>query len=214
MKTSSQLLFIGLAYKAFVFALLFAAGYLPDFDKSSPHVYSRWDSIHFETLAQTGYKFEHQWAFFPGVPFVSSFLPSQLASGIFIGLFSIPTIPALYDLSVVALKSPSLAYVATLLSIFTSSPAVVHVSGYAEPLFTFCTYRGLLECSRRHWYFAALYFMIASSIRANGILLAGFLLWSLLVHPFLFKRKACLLCKFQATTNIYPRWPTGTPSPV
>jgi GPI mannosyltransferase 2 len=200
MTLKTQLLLIGLAYKAVVFTLLFAAGYLPDFDQSSPHVYSRWDSIHYESVAKTGYMFEHQWAFFPAVPFIFSLLPSQLASGVLIGFISIPTIPTLYDLSLVTLKSPSLAYIATLLSIFTSSPAVVHVAGYAEPLFTFCAYRGLLECTRGHWYLAATFFMIASSLRSNGILLAGFLVWHLLASPLLLNRKVNLLPTYPITT--------------
>ena len=197
MKT--QLLLIGLGFKAVVFALLFLSGYLPDFDQSSPHVYSRWDALHYDAITKHGYSFEHQFAFFPGAPFFAGLLPSQLPSGLVFGLLSIPSAAALYDLSLQTLSSPSIAYLSTLLSIFTSSPAVFHISGTPEPIFAFCTYRGLLECSYKRWYRAAILFMIAGSLRSNGILLAGFHLWYLLVHPFLTSGKVRLLdfCSFR-----------------
>lgn len=184
-----QLLSIGLGYKAAIFVLLYLSSFLPAFDKSSPHVYSRWDSIHYQAIAENGYQFENQWAFFPAIPFIISLFPSQLLANVAIGLISLPTITTFYDLSLTTLKDPSLAYVSTLLSIFTSSPAIVHISGYAEPLFTFCAYRGILECSRRRWFRAALCFMFASALRSNGILLSGFLVWNLAAHPILFCQK-------------------------
>ena len=199
MKNKNKLLLIGLAYKTTVYFILFISRVLPDFDQSSSHVYSHWDTIHYESLAQSGYKFEHQWAFFPGIPFITSLIPSQLASGILIGLISIPTIPTLFDLSLAVLKLPNLAYLTTLLSIFTSSPAIIHIAGYAEPLFTFCSYRGMLECTRAHWYSAALYFMIASALRSNGILLAGFHIWHLIAYPLLFNGRVCASCPIQTS---------------
>src|ERR1700744_3804927 len=117
----ARLLAIGLAYKTVVFALLFVTRYLPDFDQSSPFVYSRWDTIHYSSLAENGYAFEHQWAFFPGIPLISALFPSQLAAGVLIGLTSLPTITTLYDLSYITLGSADLAYTSSLLSIFTSS---------------------------------------------------------------------------------------------
>jgi Gpi18-like mannosyltransferase len=187
MKT--QLVWIALGHKAVSLLILFASGYLPDFDQSSPHTHSRWDTLHYAAISKHGYSFENQFAFFPGAPFFAALFPSQLTAGIVFGLFSIPSTIALYDLSLLVLKSPSKAYLAALLSIFTSSPAVVHISGCPEPLFTFCTYRGLLECARKRWYAAALLFMIAGTLRSNGILLAGFHLWYLLIRPFITTRK-------------------------
>ena len=186
------LLCIGLAYKATVFLILLIASRLPDFDQSSPHLSSRWDSLHFQALAQNGYLFEHQWAFFPAIPFVISYFPNHFISGTLIGFISIPSTLALFDLSLALFKSPNFAYLSALLSIFSSSPHIVHISGCAEPLFAFCSYRGMLECSRRRWLYAAVYFTLASALRSNGILLAGFHIWYLISLPILFGRAVSL----------------------
>jgi len=38
---------------------------------------------------------------------------------------------------------------------------------------------------------AALLFAFAGTFRSNGILLSGFILWGLLIQPFLENRKVC-----------------------
>lgn len=43
----------------------------------------------------------------------------------------------------------------------------------------------MLACARRQYLRATLYFTVAASFRSNGILLALYVPWSLVVHPFL-----------------------------
>lgn len=46
----------------------------------------------------------------------------------------------------------------------------------------------MLACARSHWALASLYFCLAGVFRSNGILLSGFILWGMLVEPFVKER--------------------------
>lgn len=43
----------------------------------------------------------------------------------------------------------------------------------------------MLYCAQSNWFLATLCFTFASTFRSNGILLSGFILWGLLIQPFL-----------------------------
>jgi GPI mannosyltransferase 2 len=43
----------------------------------------------------------------------------------------------------------------------------------------------MLSCARQNWFLAAILFSVAGTFRSNGILLAGFLWWGLIVQPVL-----------------------------
>lgn len=45
--------------------------------------------------------------------------------------------------------------------------------------------RGMLCCARSQWLHASLFFAVASSFRSNGIMLAGYILWGLVLGPLL-----------------------------
>ncbi|THH12498.1 hypothetical protein EW146_g7639 [Bondarzewia mesenterica] len=141
----------------------------------------RWDAFHFAQIAKEGYVYEQQWAFLPEGP------PGWidiLQGGGLAALVCDSTL-TLYRLSLLHLQSPSLALIASLLSLLPSSPAILHFAGYSEPFFTFLSYKGMLSCARQQWFSAACYFMLASIFRSNGILLGGFLLYGLIVQSFL-----------------------------
>jgi phosphatidylinositol glycan class V len=42
----------------------------------------------------------------------------------------------------------------------------------------------MLACTREKWFNAACYFMLAGVFRSNGVLLAGFITWGLIVQPY------------------------------
>ncbi|KDR75401.1 hypothetical protein GALMADRAFT_249454 [Galerina marginata CBS 339.88] len=174
---------------AFYFLLLHAASYLPLFD-ASPLLLSRqsslfrWDALHFLHIADHGYVFEHEWAFFPGAPLTLSLLLRTHA------LFSpavlaVLSSKALYSLSLYHLRSPELARLASLLALLPTSPVTLYFAPYNEPFFTFLSYQGMLCCTRRQWFLASILFALAGAFRANGIFLGGFILWGMLVRPFL-----------------------------
>ncbi|KAG6333853.1 hypothetical protein ID866_5241, partial [Astraeus odoratus] len=153
----------------------------------------RWDAFHFAHVADEGRMYEYEWAFFPGVPLIMRWSGSALS---ILGL-SAPGWPALlrggalaavffdstcilYQLSLHHLRSPSAAFLAAALSLLSSSAA---------------TLRGMLACVRAQWLLASLCFAAASTFRSNGILLCGFIVWGMLVVPFLSARKDLLSVK-------------------
>ncbi|TFY79432.1 hypothetical protein EWM64_g4582 [Hericium alpestre] len=134
----------------------------------------RWDAFHFAQIAQEGYVYEYQWAFFPGTPAIMNVLARlvKFVTGSTIPVGWVDVLRAggiaallcdsthtLYHLSLHHLGSPSLAFLAALLSLLPSSPATLRFAGYTEPFFTYLSYK------------------------------AGFILWGLIVKPFLQGRK-------------------------
>ncbi|EAU91361.1 GPI mannosyltransferase 2 [Coprinopsis cinerea okayama7 len=171
---------------------------VPLFDKSpllvtpnsSPLV--RWDAIHFLAIANNGYQFEQQWAFLPGIALLVRAFNALLGLefgvkgvSLLISLLTLDSFRVLYELSLIHLNSEKLAHIATVLALFPSSPATLFAVPYNEPFFTYFSYRGMLFCARKQWLLAALSFAAATTFRSNGIFLAGYIIWGLLVLPYL-----------------------------
>jgi phosphatidylinositol glycan class V len=120
----------------------------------------RWDSFHFLHVANYGYVYEHEWAFFPGsiylTRFLSSILDGLIGSDSFSNILSAGllavlacyTSQTLYSLSLYHLQSPGLALSASLLSLLPTSPATLYFVPDTEPFFTFFSYRGVLLLTR------------------------------------------------------------------
>ncbi|KAG2072328.1 glycosyltransferase family 76 protein [Suillus decipiens] len=165
----------------------------------------RWDVFHFAHIASEGYVYEHEWAFFNGLPllmrmsahlqalagFSSSSWGTLLRGGAGMAILCDST-HVLYHLSLHHFRSPSLAFLSAALSVLSSSPVALKLAPYNEPFFTYFSYRGMLACARSHWAAASICFALASMFRSNGILLSGFILWGMLVAPFLTGRKDLL----------------------
>jgi phosphatidylinositol glycan class V len=107
----------------------------------------RWDAFHFLHIAQNGYVYEHEWAFFPGVPNVMRYgarmtgHSEMLLAGAMAATL-LDTTRVLYQLSLFHLKSPRLASLATTLSLLPSSPPTLKLAAYTEPFFTYLSYSG------------------------------------------------------------------------
>jgi phosphatidylinositol glycan class V len=159
-----QLLIFTTCSQALIQLLLFLCSYLPLFDsspwtvleKSTPWTISsllRWDVFHFWLVAEER-MYEHQWAFFPGVPAFLNLLrritpndhwATLLRMGFSLAIAGDSTL-VLYDLGLRHLKSPSLSFLASTLSLLPSSPATLRHAAYAEPFFTWASYRGPIWC--------------------------------------------------------------------
>ena len=115
----------------------------------------RWDAFHFSAIAANGYLTEQSWAFFPGTPLivrVASFLISDqlLAIGMvsmFANACSMWSTYDLYNLTLLHTRSPEAAFLTAALSILPSSPVTFSHAPYAEPFFTFFSYRGMPQPS-------------------------------------------------------------------
>jgi len=222
-----QLLLLTLVSQALILLLLFLCSYLPLFDSSPWAVLDksttswattsllRWDVFHLG-LAADERMYEHQWAFFPGVPNFMGVLgriaPSDnwatfLQGGILL-VMACDSIRVFYDLSLYHLNSTSLSFLSAILSLLPSSPATLRHAPYAEPFFTWASYRGyilsqlyftraqhplgMLACTKSQWALATVYFCLAGAFRSNGVLLSGFILWGILVEPFVRERTVSL----------------------
>ncbi|KAF8891684.1 GPI mannosyltransferase 2, partial [Infundibulicybe gibba] len=120
---------------------------------------------------------------------VSLFTKSSSVSELLLGgalmVVACDSTRTLYHLSLHHLGSPSLAFLASVLSLFPSSPATLYFAPYTEPFFTYFSYRGMLCCARGQWFSGALLFASAGTFRSNGIFLSCFILWGMIIHPFL-----------------------------
>ncbi|KAI9059428.1 glycosyltransferase family 76 protein [Trametes sanguinea] len=224
-------LLAGLSCVATILTLLLSVAtshFLPLFD-SSPHVILpppsafslrhvlasallRWDAFHFAHIARDGYVYEHEWAFFPGAPYVMElgagvldFLStprlgghsapgarqweSIMLGGLTASLLSVPSVVVFYKLTLAHFGSRNIAFLASLLSLLPSSPVTLRIAGYTEPFFTFLSYSGMLCCARKQWLLATCCFAAATTFRSNGIFLCGFIAWGLVVDPLITHRK-------------------------
>ncbi|KNZ79526.1 GPI mannosyltransferase 2 [Termitomyces sp. J132] len=135
---------------------------------SSPYV--RWDAIHFLAIADAGNKYENPSIVLLVVAADSARILHRLTCLHF---------PA----------SPAFARLVLLLSLFPSSPATLYLAPYAEPFFTYLSYRGMFHAAQHHWIRATLCFVLATFFRSNGVLLAVCLVWGLVFQPFLDRKQ-------------------------
>lgn len=147
--------------------LLTACAYITPFDASHivacqeafqggiiSHFFSsllRWDVFHFLEVARSGYKYEHMYAFLPGMPMVLRMISAislngQLCStlwGVSIFASALITLPFLYRLTLLQTGSQELAMLSAASSIITSSPITLNFASYSEPFFAFCSISGM-----------------------------------------------------------------------
>lgn len=159
-----------LLLRALIFAYLWAVSLLPAFDSSASILLKdawstsllRWDLFHFLHIAERGYVYEYEFAFFPGAPYamrIGSQLLKQigldlstgttheslLVGGVVFGLVAnVIAAVTLYDLTLHYFpRSPNFAYLTVLLSLLSSSPATLHHTPCTEPFFTCLSYLGV-----------------------------------------------------------------------
>lgn len=156
----------------------------------------RWDTVYFVAAAAEGYTYEQMLAFQPGIvgllrlagyaslnyewsPTVAVLITTVLANAA-TWLSPLLLYYALRNLT----KSERLAEKAALLSIIAPASTSALSAPTPEPFYSFFTLLGLVLLSdgRATYAFlrrllAACFFAAATSFRANGILLTGFLVW-------------------------------------
>ncbi|NXE28619.1 PIGV mannosyltransferase, partial [Ardeotis kori] len=154
---------------------------------------SRWDAEHFLFIAERGYLYEHNCAFFPLYPLSvraaaeAVLWPLQrplrlrsrllLAAVLLNSLFSVLAAAALYELGCVVLRRRRVAFLAALL--FSVSPANVFMAAaYSESMFAFLAFSAMWQLEQGQSWLSGLLFSLASGVRANGLINAGFFLYS------------------------------------
>ncbi|KAJ7495994.1 glycosyltransferase family 76 protein [Mycena galericulata] len=204
-----SLLLLTLISRLLPAALLLLAGLLTPFDAAASHLLLRWDVLHFIHIARNGYVFEHEWAFFPGHIFILSFSPDSLLAPTLASLaVAYDATSTMYELSLHHLGSPALATLAAILSLLPSSPATVFLAPCPEPFYTYLSYKGMLYCAKSRYLAAAIAFTLAATFRSNGFLSSGFIIWGLLIQPFLQRQplylSTLLKCVVMAAMPLIP----------
>ncbi|KAI8815164.1 GPI mannosyltransferase 2 [Cladochytrium replicatum] len=170
---------------------------LDSFVSSLLRVFVRWDALYFLKIAQReGYWFENEHAFFPGLPIVMSacgrllhlviptlsFQTSALISGVVICniSFVLATV-VLYKLTIGLTKNHDFALATAIL--YSWAPGGIFLSAvYSEAPFALLSFSGMLLFHKGSFLLASLLWGASSLFRANGIVHAGFFLYSLMHH--------------------------------
>lgn len=152
----------------------------------------RWDAEHFLFIAERGYLYEHNHAFFPLFPLIlrsvaatllwplSNFLTVRgrllMAVSIFNSAVFLLSAVALYRLSCIVVQDRKFALITSL--IYCLTPAnVFMLAGYSETLFAALLFAGLFSLERGFTIRASVLLGLATATRANGLVNAGFLLY-------------------------------------
>jgi len=154
----------------------------------------RWDGQHFLHIAQHGYTYESNLAFFPLYPlcvrtlasalhwcqsdymFINFFSLIKISAVILSNLFFIIALDQLYELSRKILKDEYLAYKAALF--FAINPASIFFSApYSESLNAMLTFSALSRFTKGFSAKSCIAVSLASATRANSILNAGFVVY-------------------------------------
>lgn len=154
-----------------LYSLAFLSNYLcSDYDASSPNLFVRWDAVYFEAISTRGYKYEQEFAFFPLVPWLWK-IPSLF--------YFIIACHYLKKLVLAMGYDHQLANGCVLL--FCVSPASIFLaSNYTETLFCALSFAGMYFYLIDKHLLYTLCFTAANSARSNGLLYAGFPLYTLL----------------------------------
>ncbi|XP_046518784.1 GPI mannosyltransferase 2 [Equus quagga] len=153
---------------------------------------SHWDAEHFLFIAEHGYLYEHNFAFFPGFPLAllvgtELLRPLQgllslrscllISVALLNSLFSVLAAVALHDLGCLVLHCPRQAFYGALL--FCLSPANVFLAaGYSEALFALLTFSAMGQLERGRSCTSGLLFALTTAVRSNGLVNIGFLVHS------------------------------------
>uniref|UniRef100_A0A8C5LR67 GPI mannosyltransferase 2 n=2 Tax=Leptobrachium leishanense TaxID=445787 RepID=A0A8C5LR67_9ANUR len=153
--------------------------------------FGRWDAEHFLFIAEHGYVYEHNMAFFPLLPlclagfahgplypfkWMLTVRSRLLLSAVILNCvwFTLAAM-TLYLLGCVALQSRRSALLAALL--FCMSPASIFMTAaYTESLFAFSTFIGLWLLEKRKILSGCALLALATASRSNGLANVGFLL--------------------------------------
>lgn len=169
-------------------------------------VFIRWDAFYFLHIAENGYIYEQETAFFPMLPMLARLAAETVLSpvkyligdqytivlsGVLISNISfVLAAGVLYKLTLNTFRgNETLAYISAIA--FSLSPASMFISSfYAESLFALLTFTGMLCITRRQYIKASIVWGIASATRANAVMYAGYIIYELVVRNLIQGRSA------------------------
>ncbi|KAJ2717939.1 ER membrane glycoprotein subunit of the GPI transamidase complex-like protein, partial [Coemansia sp. Benny D115] len=165
----------------------------------------RWDAFYFVHIADVGYVYEQEHAFFPLLPLLMRLLASTLlaplasmvgrqlalvvAGAVVSNTAFVLAAAVLYRLGRATLHNESLAYIAALL--YAMAPSNMFMSAvYTESLLALLAFSALLLVKQRRLALASVCLGLGSLCRSNGAVYAGFIIWELVVSSGAWRRAA------------------------
>ncbi|KAI8886074.1 glycosyltransferase family 76 protein [Backusella circina FSU 941] len=159
----------------------------------------RWDALYFLHIAEHGYVYEQETAFFPVMPLMAriiaktilaplhSILGTQhnlLLAGVLISNLSfILAAGALYKLTLALLPTNKKLAAVSSLAFCLSPPSLFMSAFYTESLFAYLSFTGMRHVVEQNYVVAALIWGVASGVRSNAIVYSGFFFYYLLWVP-------------------------------
>ncbi|KAM9116476.1 GPI mannosyltransferase 2 isoform 1-T3 [Pangshura tecta] len=154
---------------------------------------SHWDAEHFLFIAEHGYLYEHNFAFFPVYPLSVravaevTLWPLQgllclrsrllLSAVLLNALLSVLAAAVLYELGCMVLHCRRMAFLSAVL--FCLTPANVFMTAaYSESMFAFLVFSAMLQLEKGQSWTSGLLFSLAAGVRSNGVINTGFLIYS------------------------------------
>ncbi|KAI9483526.1 MAG: GPI mannosyltransferase 2 [Benjaminiella poitrasii] len=203
--TASRLVTIGIAIVTYRFVGSYDSSAEIQLNSTSrPGIldaFLRWDALYFLHIAEHGYVYEQETAFFPVMPLLARlltktvFYPLQsiigkkytlLLSGITISNIAfILAACSLYKLTLTLLpKNKKIAMVSSIA--FCLSPSAMFMSSfYTESLFAFLSFTGMRWVAQKKYLSAAMIWGATSAVRSNAIVYSGFFFYDLVWTRFL-----------------------------
>ncbi|CAG8540700.1 3210_t:CDS:2 [Ambispora leptoticha] len=214
----SQIVSLGIASRLFIWSLATISSYLSDdYDSSAStlltakdsnnsisnqalQVSLRWDAFYFLHLAEEGYVYEQEHAFFPlfpilvrGIanfiklfPLISTIIVNYERTALLVigvslsNFFFVAAAVAIYNLSIAVFHDKKFALITAIFYIL--SPSCIFMSSlYTESLFAFLSFLGMQYVVEKHYWRAAFVWAFASFTRSNGIVYVGFFVFDLIL---------------------------------
>ncbi|KAJ1723026.1 ER membrane glycoprotein subunit of the GPI transamidase complex-like protein [Coemansia erecta] len=167
------------------------------FARGLAQVVVRWDAFYFVHIADAGYVYEQEHAFFPLLPLLMRMLNSTvllplasavgrqlslIVAGVIVSNVSFVLAAAtLYKLGAETMRNERLAYIAALM--YVIAPSNIFMSAVCtESLFALVVFLAMLFIGRRNYLLAAGCLGISGLCRSNGLVYAGFFIWNMVIR--------------------------------
>ncbi|OBZ89106.1 GPI mannosyltransferase 2 [Choanephora cucurbitarum] len=169
----------------------------------------RWDSLYFLHIADQGYVYEQETAFFPLLPYLARlatntvFFPLQsvfgkrytlLLSGVvFANASFILAAGTLYRLTLALMPKNKALASATAIAFCLSPPTMFMSAFNSESVFALLSFKGMYWAAQKRYLSAAAIWGIASAARSNAIIYSGFFIYDFVVKQLWHDKKTAII---------------------
>ncbi|CAO3642966.1 unnamed protein product [Cunninghamella echinulata] len=154
------------------------------------NIFIRWDAVYFLHIAEHGYVYEQETAFFPFLPYITYYLSNTVFTPLHIFLgkhYTLVVVGALisnvsfiyaagylYKLTRLIYPSQFKLALFSAIAFCLSLPSIFMSAFYTESLFALLSFMGMYVITKQYYFYASLLWGIASLTRSNAIIYIGF----------------------------------------